>query len=126
VAANNVRLSPDESLLYISDNLSGQVTAAHFDKKAGTLQFGCISKALRGFGTKWGYSSAITTESTSGSGAALWVAEDARGTGASSIGIVDVSVKGGKCMLTEAKSSPASDPKSSNLCWLNAFPPRSF
>ena len=126
LAANNVWLSPDESLLYISDNLSGQVTAALFDKNAGTLQFGCISKALRGHGTTWAYSSAIAVEGTSGSGSVLWVAEDARGSGASSIGIVDVNLKGGKCTLTEAKHSPASDPNSLNLCWLNAFPQRPF
>lgn len=126
VAANNVELSPDESLLYISDNLSGQVTAAQFDKNAGTLQFGCISKALRGYGTKWSYSSAIAMEKSSGSGSVLWVAEDPRGSGPSSIGMVDVNSKGGKCTLTEAKHSPASDPKSLNLCWLNAFPQRPF
>ncbi len=126
LAANNVWLSPDESLLYISDNLSGQVTAAQFDKNAGTLAFGCISKALRGYQSKWAYSSAIALEKTSGSGSVLWVAEDARGSGPSSIGMVDVNVKGGKCSLAEAKKSPVSDSKSLNLCWLNAFPQRPF
>jgi hypothetical protein len=66
VAANNVWLSPDETLLYVSDNLSGQVTAAHFNKTTGKLHFGCISKPLRGYGSKWIYSSAVATESTSG------------------------------------------------------------
>jgi hypothetical protein len=37
-----------------------------------------------------------------------------------------VSSKGGKCTLTESAQSPASDPKTHNLCWLNAFPPRPF
>jgi 6-phosphogluconolactonase (cycloisomerase 2 family) len=126
LAANNVWLSPDESLLYISDNLSGQVTVAQFDKNTGALQFGCISKALRGYGTKWNFSSAIAIEKTSGSGSVLWVAEDARRSGPSSIGIVEVNSKGGKCTLTESRNSPASDPKSLNLCWLNAFPQRPF
>ena len=126
LAANNVWLSPDETLLYVSDNLSGQVTAAHFNKKTGTVHFGCISKPLRGYGTKWTYSSAVATESTSGTGSVLWIAEDARGSGSSSIGIVDVNSKGGKCTLTEAKNSPASDPNSLSLCWLNAFPQRPF
>jgi hypothetical protein len=125
-AANNVRLSPDETLLYISDNLSGQVTAAHFNSATGKLRFGCISKPLRGFGTKWIFSSAIATEATSGTGSVLWVAEDSSGSSPSSIGIVDVSLKGGKCTLTESRKSPAADPNSSNLCWLNAFPQRSF
>lgn len=126
LAANNVWLSPDESLLYISDNLSGQVTAAHFNKSTGTLRFGCISKALRGYQAKWAYSSVIAVEQTSGNGSALWVAEDAKGRASSSIGIVNVNSQNGKCTLTESKDSPASDPKSLNLCWLNAFPPRAF
>jgi 6-phosphogluconolactonase (cycloisomerase 2 family) len=126
VAANNVWLSPDETLLYVSDNLSGQVTAAHFSKTTGKLRFGCISKPLRGFGSKWVFTSAIATQATSGSGSVLWVAEDSFGSSPSSIGIVDLSSTGGKCTLTESKKSPASDPKSLDLCWLNAFPPRGF
>ena len=125
-AANDVRLSPDETLLYVSDNLSGQVTAAHFNKTTGTLHFGCISKPLRGFGTKWTYSSAIATEETVGTGSVLWVAEDGLGSNPSSIGIVDVNSKGGKCTLTESTKSPAADPSSLNLCWLNSFPQRPF
>jgi 6-phosphogluconolactonase (cycloisomerase 2 family) len=125
-AANNVWLSPDETLLYVSDNLSGQVTAAHFNKTTGTLRFGCISKPLRGFGTKWTYSSAIATEATSGTGSVLWVAEDGLGSHPSSIGIVDVASTGGKCTLTESTKSPAPDSGSLNLCWLNALPQRMF
>jgi 6-phosphogluconolactonase (cycloisomerase 2 family) len=125
-AANNVWLSPDETLLYVSDNLSGQVTAAHFNKTSGTLHFGCLSKPLRGYGTKWTYSSAIATEATTGTGSVLWVAEDGLGSKPSSVGIVDVNTTGGKCTLTESTKSPAADPSSLNLCWLNAFPQRPF
>jgi 6-phosphogluconolactonase (cycloisomerase 2 family) len=126
LAANNVWLSPDETLLYVSDNLSGQVTAAHFNKTTGRLRFGCISKPLRGYGSKWTYTSAIATEATSGTGSVVWVAEDGLGSNPSSIGIVDVNSKGGKCTLTESTKSPAADPNSLNLCWLNAFPQRTF
>jgi len=126
LGANNVWLSPDETLLYVSDNLSGQVTAAHFNKTAGTLHFGCISKPLRGHGTKWTFSSAIATEATTGTGSVLWVAEDGFGSAPSSIGIVDVNSTGGKCTLTESTKSPAADPGSMNLCWLNALPQRPF
>jgi hypothetical protein len=126
VAANNIQLSPDETLLYISDNLSGQVTAAHFDKATGKLHFGCISKPLHGYASKWAFSSAIATEITSGTGSVLWVAEDGLGNSPSSIGIVNVSSTGGKCTLIESKTSPAKDPGSLNLCWLNAFPARKF
>jgi len=126
LAANNVWLSPDETLLYVSDNLSGQVTAAFFDRLMGKVKFGCISQPLRGFGTSWSFSSSVTTASTSGTGSVLWVAEDGRGVSASSVGIVDVSSKGGTCSLTESTNSPAADRNSLNLCWLNAFPTRSF
>jgi hypothetical protein len=126
LAANNVWLSPDETLLYISNNLSGQVTAAYFHKGTGKLDFGCISKPLRGYGTKWTFSSAIATEGTSGAGSVLWVAEDGLGSSQSSIGILEVKSKVGKCGVTEAARSPALDPNSLNLCWLNAFPVRPF
>jgi len=116
-----VWLSPDETLLYVSDNLSGQVTAAHFNKTAGTLRFACISKPLRGHGTKWTFSSAIATEATTGNGAAVWVAEDS-----DSIGILKVTWQAGKCTLTESNKSPAHDSNTPNLCWLNAFPTRTF
>jgi len=126
LAANNVWLSPDESLLYVSDNLSGQVTAAHFNKTAGTLRFACISKPLRGHGTKWTFSSAIATEATTGKGGTVWVAEDSDKFSPSSIGILKVTWQAGKCTLTESSKSPAQDSNSLNLCWLNAFPKRTF
>ena len=126
LAANNVRLSPDESLLYISDNLSGQVTAAHFNQTTGTLHFACISKPLRGFQTKWSFTSAIATEATFGTGSVLWVAEDAVGAHPSAIGIVKLTSTAGKCTLIESTKSPAADPSSLNLCWMNAFPQRTF
>jgi len=126
LAANNVWLSPDETLLYVSDNLSGQVTAAHFNKTAGTLSFACISNPLRGFGTLWTFSSAVATEETTGNGATVWVAEDGNGSAASAIGILDVTSHGGKCTLTESSKSPALDSNSLNLSWLNAFPARPF
>jgi len=126
LAANNVWLSPDETLLYVSDNLSGQVTAAHFNKTTGSLRFACISKPLRGHGTKWTFSSAIATEATTGKGGIVWVAEDSDNSSPSSIGIVKVIWQAGKCTLTESSKSPAQDSNSLNLCWLNAFPTRRF
>ena len=126
LAANNVQLSPDETLLYVSDNLSGQVTAAYFNKTTGKLHYGCISKPLKGFETTWRFSSAIATESGFGTGSVLWVAEDPVGSGQSSVGAVEVTSKAGKCTLTESTKSPAIDANSKNLCWISAFPPRPF
>lgn len=45
--SSNVWLSPDETLLYISNNFSGQVTAAFFDATTGTVSAGCVSVVLK-------------------------------------------------------------------------------
>jgi sugar lactone lactonase YvrE len=60
--SNNVWLSPDESLLYISPNWSGEVAAALFDKNTGTLSKGCFSGKLNGYQTKWGSTASLATK----------------------------------------------------------------
>lgn len=124
--SNNVRLSPDGSLLYVSINFSGEVAAAFFDKTTGVLKPGCTSSPLKGFGSSWFVAVGLATQSTTGSGSPLFVAESAEGTPPSSIGIVKVKSSGGKCHLTESVDSPASDPNSSALRSIGAFPPRPF
>ena len=47
--SNNVLLSPDQTLLYIVNNTSGQVSAAFFDKMTGAISGSCISAQLSGF-----------------------------------------------------------------------------
>lgn len=123
VNSNNVMLSPDESLLYVSNNQSGQVTAANFDKSTGAVSAGCISSPLRGFGSPWTHTVGLATELTSGTGGVLFVAEF--GT-PSSLGILSVRKNGATCRLTESVNSPASDAVSPGLLSIGTFPPRPF
>ena len=121
--ANNVRLSPDESLLYITNNKQGTVSAAFFDKATGGVSPGCVSDVLRGFNSGWFYDAGIITASNSGTGGALFVAEDGL---QSAIATVNISVSGGTCTLTEAPNSPVPDLSSQALRSLVGYPPRAF
>jgi len=121
--SNNMWISPDESLIYVSNNQSGQITALFFDNKTGKVSYGCISPVLKGFNSTWFTNVGVTTEDTVGTGAVLWLAEEGS---ASSIGIVNVTSTGKKCTLKEAAGSPAKDPNSQNLESLTGYPPRSF
>lgn len=121
--ADTIRLSPGESLLYIANNKQGTVTAAFFDKTAGTLTPGCVSVPLRGFNNNWIYEGNIKTATNAGIGGALYVAEDGQSSG---IGIVQVSANGSSCTLTESADSPVPDSNSQSLRALGTYPPRAF
>jgi hypothetical protein len=121
--ADSIRLSPDESMLYIANNRQGTVTAAFFDKTNGVLTPGCASSVLRGFNTNWIYEGNIKTATNSGRGGALYVAEDGSQSG---IAVVQVSASGSTCKLKEAADSPFPDSHSQSLRALSTFPPRSF
>lgn len=126
--SNNVRLSPDESLLYISVNSSGEVAAAFFEKTTGVLTRGCTSSPLKGFNTQWKYTLGLASALTTGTGSILWVAEDSQNSFASgsSVGIVQIVSNSGKCALTELPNSPAADTASTALFSIGAYPPRPF
>jgi hypothetical protein len=121
--ASNILLSPDETLLYISNNQSGKITAAFFDKSTGTLSKGCVSRYLKGFVTDWAYTASLALEETTGTGGMIYVAEYGN---PSSIGEVKVNSSAGKCTLTESSKSPIADPNSPGLLSIGAFPPRPF
>jgi len=121
--SSNILLSPDETLLYISNNQGGKVTAAFFDKNTGKLTKGCVSSYLKGFVTNWSYVGALAMQRTTGTGGLLYVAEFGA---PSSIGVINVKSSGGKCTLTESSSSPVADPDSPGLLSIGAFPPRPF
>jgi len=123
INSSNVLLSPDEALLYISNNQSGTVTAAFFDKSTGKLSKGCVTKPLKGFVTDWAYVASLALDQTTGTGGVVYVAEFGA---PSSIGEINVKSSGGKCTLTESPKSPASDPNSPGLLSIGAFPPRPF
>jgi hypothetical protein len=123
VSASNIMLSPDETLLYISNTQGDKVTAAFFNDHTGKVSIGCASASLRGVSSKWSYLASLALDTNAGTGGAIYVAEY----GAPSyIGMVSVSSSAGKCTLTEFPSSPLSAANSSGLLSIGTFPPRSF
>jgi 6-phosphogluconolactonase (cycloisomerase 2 family) len=121
--SSSVLLSPDETLLYISNTQAGRVMAAFFDKSNGTLTKGCSSGPLKGFDTDWAYVGTLATETTSGTGAVVYAAEFGS---PGSIAIVSVKSSGGRCTLKESSQSPAIDAQSPGLLSIGVFPPRPF
>jgi hypothetical protein len=113
-----IKFSPDESLLYIDANSSGNVIGAKFDKSTGVLSAGCDSGTLRGYQTSWLFNDGIAV---GGTGAQLYVAEISTQT-LSFIGILDASTNGGTCTLIESSKSPARNPRSGWAAYLGTFP----
>jgi hypothetical protein len=123
--SNFAWLSPDETLVYVSNTYSGQVTGVKFNRTTGILSYGCISGVLKGFGTNFLYPAGLATANTAGNGAVVWVAEYASAP-AAYIGMVTVGASGGTCTLSEAPNSPAEEAESDGLESIAAFPPRPF
>jgi hypothetical protein len=130
--SNTVWFSPDNTLVYVSNTYSGQITVDNFDSSTGTLSLGCISNVLNKYDQQWEWNGVIQTAGTTGTGTVLWEAEF--GTPSSnyqfstpgSIAIVEVSRRGSSCTLTEAASSPITDSNSNGILSIAAFPPRKF
>jgi len=123
ISSSNIMLSPDETLLYISNTQGDRITAAFFDKSTGKLSKGCASNGLKGYVTDWSYLGALALETTTGTGGVVYVAEFGA---PSSIGMVNVESAGGKCTMKESSKSPAADPNSQGLLSIGVFPPRPF
>lgn len=121
--SSNILRSPDETLLYVSNNQGGRVTAAFFDKSSGKLSKGCVSHILKGFVSNWSYVASLALGKTTGTGGVLYVAEYGS---PSSIGEINLKSSGGKCTLTEPSRSPVADPNSPGLLSIGVFPPRPF
>jgi len=123
ISSSNILLSPDETLLYISNTQGYNITAAFFDKSTGQLSKGCVSSNLKGFVTDWTYLGALALENTTGTGGVVYAAEFGA---PSSIAEIQVTSAGGKCTLKESSKSPVTDPDSPGLLSIGAFPPRPF
>lgn len=123
INSSNIRLSPDETMLYISNTQGDRITAAFFDNKTGTLSQGCVSGLLRGYSSAWSYLAGLGLASTAGNGQGVYVAEFGA---PSSIAEVRVNASNGKCSMAEAPASPILDPNSQGLLSITTFPPRSF
>ncbi len=130
VDAGAIRLSPDQSLLYLANSESGTVTAAFFNKTTGKITPGCTSPTLQGFNSRPWLGSVVTRD-TSGTGSALYVAEFGRDSReinhgpASQIGIVTVTSNGTSCTLAESGSSPVQLSFPGALS-IGVYPPRPF
>jgi len=112
-------LSPDESLLYLSDFSSSQITAASFDKNTGDVTFACVSPALKGAGP---FEAGLVTATSNGTGRTVLVAEPNLG-----IASVRISPDSGTCSLTEAPNSPTSNGMfNDSFESVGVFPPRRF
>ncbi len=122
--STSVRLSPDESMLYISNNSSGQVTAAFFNKTTGAVSPGCHTNRLKGFYTNWAYVGNTVAQLPTGLGGDIYVPEF--GPGASSIGIVNLTVSGKTCTIAESAKSPVSLNSPAQLLSIGVYPPRPF
>ena len=125
--SSNAWLSPDQTLIYISDNSSGQITAVPFDAKTGLINksAACTSAVLKNFNSTWQALGSVTTRGLTKLGSPLYAGEWSY-TNPGGIAIVDVSVKGGACTLTETADSPVADPVSDFLMTVGVDPPREF
>jgi hypothetical protein len=122
--SSNIMLSPDETLLYISNNQGDKVTAAFFNANTGTLSRGCNSGGIRNYVSNFSYLASMGFENAAGTGGVVYVAEF--GSPSSGIAMVSVTSSGGTCTLAEMANSPVTDPFSSALLSIATFPPRSF
>jgi hypothetical protein len=123
INSSNIMLSPDETLLYISNTQGDRITAAFFDSQTGTLTKGCVSDLLRGYSFAWSYLAGLGLASATGTGQGVYVAEFGS---PSSIAEIRLTVSNGSCSLAEAPGSPIADPDSDGLLSITTFPPRSF
>jgi len=123
ISSGNIMLSPDESLLYISNTQGDRITAAFFDTTTGQLSKGCTSGTLKGYSKDWSYLGSLALADTHGTGGTVYVAEYGS---PSSIGEIKVTSSGGTCTLKETFRSPIADSSSPGLLSIGMFPPRSF
>lgn len=119
--SGGIWLSPDQTLLYLSDFDAGRISAARFDKLTGTPSRGCISSTLKGHNRLWSWIASLATLNTTGTGSAIYAAEPDR-----YIAGVQIAPSGGGCTITEFASSPTYDANAWTLESIGIFPPRNF
>lgn len=123
ISASNILLSPDETMLYVSNTQGDRVTALFFNKGTGKVLSGCTSNSLKGYSVNWSYLGSMALQTNTGNGGGLYVAEYGSTSG---IAMITMTVSGNTCTLTEAANSPAADPNTTGLLSIGNFPPRSF
>lgn len=124
--SSSVRLTPDESMIIVTNNSGGSVTALHFNKVTGAVSFGCSSGPLSGFYTSWSYAGAAALQLPTSVGGLIYVPEFGSN-GFSSIGMAQLTTTGTSCTLSELSISPIVDNKdASALLSIGTYPVRSF
>jgi 6-phosphogluconolactonase (cycloisomerase 2 family) len=130
VSSGTVRLSPDQTMLYIANSEGGTVTAAFFDANTGRVTPGCTSPTLKEFNAR-PWLGAVATRDTTGTGNVVYVTEygrvhtDGNNGQDSAIGILSVTSNGTSCTLTESAGSPVSLAYPGALS-IAVYPPRPF
>lgn len=115
---NTLALSPDETMIYLVDNLAGTVTAAFFDKATATFSHACTSPTLANFGLLWFYLGGIVEAQTTGTARDLFVTETGHKSG---IAMLRVQTRGDQCQISEAGNSAMPDPRSPALVSITGF-----
>jgi 6-phosphogluconolactonase (cycloisomerase 2 family) len=117
ISSSNILLSPDETILYISDTQGDRVSIAFFDASSGTVTPGCTSSILKGYSSNFSYLGGLAVASSTGNGGGVYVGEY----GAPAIAMIQVNVAGGKCTMKEAPGSPITDPNGVGLISIGNF-----
>ena len=124
--SGSARLTPDESMIIVTNNSGGAVTALRFDKVSGAIAAGCTSGPLSGLYNTWSYAGAAALQLPSSTGGLIYVPEFGSN-GYSSIGVVQLTRSGNTCTLSELSSSPIVDNSDlSDLLSIGIYPLRSF
>jgi hypothetical protein len=127
---SHVRLSPDESLLYLNGD-----AIAFFDKTTGAATYGCFN-ALKdpdeGRTTEWWLIGNVAlADNASGTGGTIYSAEDTLAVGTAGndqyVGFQNVTSNGQSCTLTESpKSNFEMQSNSADFGTVATWPPRAF
>ena len=125
INSGSLRLSPDQSLIFIGNNEVGSVAAAFFNPQTGTISGGCSSPSLAGYYNPWAFTGSVVTRDNTGTGGVLYVAE--YGYAGSSIGVLTITSNGTNlCSLVESSGSQVQDLLTQGLLSLATYPPRQF
>jgi hypothetical protein len=120
--SNNIWLSPNEEFLFVANNASLAVTTLNYTESPPKLTFACVT-GLHNPGLGNGaFNSGLATDSISGAGSYLYVAET--GSLESAVGVLAINSTTG--CTTEVSGSPFLTGQGYGLGSLSAYPARPF
>ena len=112
ISSSTIRLSPDESVLYVVNTQGDGVTAYFLNSNTGALTYGCRSGPIRGQSASWSYLANARLRDQTGNGGAIYVAEFGSVPG---IALINFTASSNSCTLQEGAGSPYADTNSSLL-----------